>query len=141
MPRSVVAAFRLAGTRRACCHRVTSQVIPSLRADVALKQSLGGSTWFIMAWQVIWPLKGFKFARFLILERIAKIRKYLAFLSKIRMGVALGLGFLFPEKPRLSIPASTLSVLPVPCAGREHDPPVSCPPSTQTRSPDRRKHR
>lgn len=33
-------------------------------------------------------------------------------------------GFLFPMKLGLSIAASALSVLPVPRAGREHDPPV-----------------
>ena len=50
-----------------------------------------------------------------------------------------GLGFLFPMKLRLSIEAPVLSVLPVARAGRECDLPVSCPPSPQTLSLDRRK--
>lgn len=75
---------------------------------------------------VLWPLKGFQFAHFLVLERIAKIGEYSWFSFEDKDGCCSG-DFVFPVKSGLPISSSALSVLPVPRAGGQHDPPVSCP--------------
>lgn len=44
-----------------------------------LLQSNPSVPWFVIAWQVLWPLKDFKFTHFLILQRTAKFGKYFHF--------------------------------------------------------------